>query len=330
MTIPPALTWTHLFPGDVSYDCVSGPSWFREWVDGRSIPGQRPVLIAWDRLAAGLPGLDPFFGLVAINCSGLTDKKLRDAGFDYVRRFAILPSIAEARWFIPLDTPAISSAAFSLYKPVRVSSRAKHLAVRTAARAGLHFWYRDQICIAQRAVPALELALRALFDGCTVRLALSSGAPRRADEPPRDRKPSALVLGPGGRTLAFAKLASSPLARHLVRHEAEILSALASRPGLDRVAPQLLFAGEVEGTYINVQSPIGGHPVRPKLTAGHRRLLETMWTAEMKPAAATTLVSSLRRSHRLPAPASPPPPCHPRRGDPGARAAHPDGDHRSR
>ena len=290
MTISPALTWLHLFPSDVGCDAPDAPAWFRASLGTRADAGRRRVLVAWERAYPEFAGdLSAYFGFAAVNCRGLSADSLRAAGFRDVRRFAVLPTLAEARWFIPLDAPALASAAFCLYTPTRLSARFKRCAARLIARTRLPVWYTDQIWIAQRARPPLEDALQSLFPGTEVRLALSSGAP----EPARNRKASAAVLGPRGQVLAFAKLAGSPLSRSLVRREAEFLSALETVPGQARPAPRLLFEGEVEGTTVAVQSPLPGRPAGPRLTVAHRRFLESLRLGPRKPATATALVAAL-------------------------------------
>jgi hypothetical protein len=267
------------------------PLWFRQPIERRNGAGRRRVLIAWERTGSDLTGLSSHDGLVAVNCRGLTDQQLREAGFPYVRRFAVVPNFDEARWFIPLDAPAVSSAAFSLYTPVRRSARLKLWGARTAIRARVPLWYRDRICIAQRSWPPLEKALQALFPGQPVRLALSSGALG----PDFRRKPSVAVLGLRGEKLAFAKLSGSPVARDLLAHEANVLLALASLPGPRQVAPRLLFAGEVDGTSIVVQTPINGRPVGTELTPAHERFLEVLRGGESRSAASAGIIASVRR-----------------------------------
>lgn len=297
MTDARALTWLHLLPARTAVTTVGGPSWFRELLADRRAGEAAPVLVAADRRPAELPGLEPFAGLVAVNCDGLTERGLRAAGFTYVRDFAVLPSLADARWFVPLDSPAVSAAAFRLYSPFRPLARLKHLGVRTAARGGLPLWYRDRVLIAQRSLPPVERMLGTLLPDVPLRLALASGAPGPA------RKPTALVLDARGRALAVAKLATTALAQRLVQHEAEVLRALTARPDSARIAPQLLFAGEVDQAIVAVESVLPGRPAPRRLTADHRAFLAGLHTGRAKPAARTDIVTTLhRRTAALPSP----------------------------
>src|SRR4051812_25319531 len=181
------------------------------------------------------------------------------------RGSAVLPTLQNPRCFFPLDPPSIAAGGFSLYTPARRSAHGKNRLVRLAALFRVPMWYRDTIVIAQRQAPPLENKLTNLFSNQTIRLALSSGAP----EPAINRKASAVVLGRGGRVLAFVKIAGSEVSRRILEHEATILPALADRASLAAFVPRMLFAGEVDGRYMTVQSPLAGKPAATAMTNQH-------------------------------------------------------------
>ena len=296
MTFAPALTWMHLLPAGVSYSCApSVPAWFRDLLRPAAAPDGRPADVrvafgAWDGDLLGA-AVD---GVVAVNCRGLTTDRLHAAGFKYVRRFAALPNITAARWFIPLDLPAVAAAAFGVYSPTRLTARAARTAARLAARAGLPGWYRDSVCIAQRQPPPLERQLAAGLNANGIelgelRLSLSAGAP----EPARNRKASAALIRLDGSVVGFAKLAGSPLATRLLQREAATLSALAAKPAVADAVPQLLAAGTAEGRYYLVQSPVAGRAAPAKLTDAHRRFLTDLQDGHPRPAADTEFVRTL-------------------------------------
>jgi len=289
MSLCPGLTWLHLFPKDTALECPAGPAWLREALAGRRA-GSRRALVTWgERFGDVSPRLGGYDGLVAVNGRSFSPAKLAAAGFGYVRRFAVLPSLERARWFIPLDSPTLSSAGFCLYTPARLSARLKLFAARVMTHTRLPLWYRDSIWVAQRTAPPIEAMFQSLFPGEDVRLALSSGAP----EPARNRKVSVALLGRGGRVRAFAKMAASDLARRLVGHEADVLPLLNGRGAGAHPAPELLFAGEVDGTYLAVQTPLDGRATAPRLTPAHRQFLRSLEGAQRLPAAATPLVEAL-------------------------------------
>jgi hypothetical protein len=292
----PFFSWTCLFPDDAAYQCTALGPWAEEYCDpSGDAGGDRPrVLVTADPCASQLPDLAPYAGLVALNCRGVSDGRLRVAGFSYVRRFAVLPDASRSRWFIPLDGPALSAGAFCICAPFKTAAQLRHRGGRAAARLGLPLWYRDELCIAQRQTPPIEQAIQSLFPARPVRLALSSGTP----PPAINRKISLAVLGPRGQALAFAKLPGPcPVSAHNVRHEAEVLSHLAQQRATR--APRLLLAGNVGTRYLAVFTPLQGRPTQPELTNAHRRFLAGLRSGDARPAGDTAFVRSLTERSRL-------------------------------
>jgi hypothetical protein len=302
MTLPPPLTWLTLLPATARVVCDGGAPWFRETLAKHAAVVARSLAAAGEAGTAAprvhvvcdkpwheLAELSKWDTLVAINCPGVTTKRLETAGFAYARRYAVLPSLQSARWFINLDAGKIAAASFSVYTPARRSAHLKKAVAKLLARLRLPYWYKDQVIVASRAVPATEAKLSELFPGRAVRIGLSAGAP----EPARNRKASGAIIGGGGEVLGFVKIAGSPLSRSIMEHEAEVLSALAERQQLRSITAGLLFAGEIDGRYVTVQSPLPGKPAPAKLTAAHLRYLATLRVGPTKPAAATQMVAAL-------------------------------------
>jgi hypothetical protein len=288
MKLPPALSWMHLFPRDVSYECdASALEWMRALVhSAKSHSGRRTVSVGSNKSAK-------CDGFVGINSQA---DSAQLAEFSHVRRFAVLPDLQSARWYVPLDSPALSCAAFSLYSPARFSARLKVLAAKTATYLRLPIWYRDQIVIAQRTAPPIEHKLAELFPGRTFRVAISSGAP----EPARNRKVSFAVIAMDGTIIGFGKIAGSELSNKLMHDECRALPELAGR-GIG--APELLFAGDVDGTFVTLQKPLRGRNVSPKLGQDKLALLRSMRSDRLQPACESNLVATLlQRISDLPIP----------------------------
>jgi hypothetical protein len=293
MNLAPALTWLQLFPRGIGVACDTGPSWFAHLLGRRTGVNEEipPKLLAvWEKKWAELADLPRWDGLAAINCRDISNAKLESAGFTYVRRFAIIPNLQNPRWFISLDSPRAAAASFNLYTPARASARIKRKAAKWAALMRLPIWYRDQIVIASRQPPPLERKLSQLFPGTQLRLGLSAGAP----EPARNRKASGAIMAPDGTIVGFVKIAGSDISRGIMEHEVEILTALADRTRLKFSAPKLLFAGEVDGRFLTVQTPLAGGPAVAKMTPAHLRFLESLRSGEIKPAGSTRMVTMLR------------------------------------
>jgi hypothetical protein len=308
MSFPPPLTWLHLLSRGAGCVCdASAPQWLRALLEaqapagaGEAADGARQTC-ANGGSAAGL--LEEIGGAVAVNAPEAR-ARFEAAGFAYVRELAVLPRLEHARWFVPLDCGACAAAGLSLYTPARRSAHFKKWVATLAARSGLRFWCGDILTVASREIPPLERKLGELFPGVEIRLALSAGAA----EPARNRKASAAVIDRRGGVLGFVKIAGSDVSRAIAGHEAEILAALS------RVAgrwPKLLFAGEVDGSFMTIQTPLAGKAAPAKFTAAHGRFLRSL-QGERKPAAQTRLVAMLpARIAALP-----------ERADPRGLAAH--------
>jgi hypothetical protein len=301
MDLPPALTWLQLFPRGVEASCEGKvPSFLYDMLarradstlssNGNESPATGPrVFVIWGKPFQELVDLPNIQSLAAINCPGVTTSRLQAAGFTYARRFAVVPSFENPRWFVSLDSGAVASGSFNIYTPARVSAHVKRKLASLAARLRLPIWYRDTIVIASRQPPPLERKLAELFPSQAIRLGLSAGAP----EPAINRKASAVVLAVDGKVLGFVKIAGSEVSRRIMEHEADVLPALSDRTALENSTPRLLFAGEVDGRYITVQAPLAGKAAPAKMTPAHRQFLASLRCGPIKSAAETNMVAAL-------------------------------------
>lgn len=289
ITPPPALTWTHLMPSSATFNCPDRPDWFRQRPASPPVNGVQHIEVLWSNADTVLRRAPDSDGIVAFNCRKFPTRQLRGAGFNYFRHFAVLPSLQNARWFVPLDSAVLSSAAMSMYTPSRFSARLKRAALRLAMHARLPVWYKDHVWIAQRQSPPLEEALNPLFPGQKVRWALSSGAPEGA----RNRKASAVILAADGKRLAFVKMARSAVARRIMNHEAVVLKHLGGLASVAGLAPRVLFSDEVDGICVLAQTPLEGAPAPVGLTPAHREFLEQLQTPLIVRAADTATAAGL-------------------------------------
>jgi hypothetical protein len=288
-------TWMHMLPSDAAFDCRGGPDWLREPLAGTESDSGRRIVVEYGK-ALSDPTATAFVG---VNCRDVKDSDLTAAGFSRICRFAVLPGWDNPRWFIPVESPAVSSAGFNLYTPARTLARLKRVAARAAVYSRLPFWYRDQILIAQRESSPLEAAMSRLFPGCRLSFALSSGAPEGA----RNRKASAAVIDSDGTILAFLKLAVTPLARSLLAREVEVLQSLSKNKRLHQLVPQPLTAEEIDGVYVTAQAPLPGGPAPTPIGLMHRELLSHFACGPMIAPAQTQLVGTLpTRIANLPEP----------------------------
>lgn len=289
MTDDRALAWRCLFPADTSYAVRGGPAWFHDLLrETATGPAAHRAAILFE--ASGIVDVPADAGaIVSVNTRGLSVAALHSAGFDYIRRFAVVPGLQDARWYIPLETPAVAAGAFALYAPYRIPARLKRAAVILAARSRFPAWYRDEIVIAQRARPPLEEATREHFPGVAIHLALSSGTPGPS------RKPTIGVLDARGKLVAITKAAVSARSQRLMRNEALTLARL--QRDLPGRAPGLLFEGAIDGSYVTMQSPIPGGRTPAALTPMHERFVASLAGREARPASSSAMVRSLHGRH---------------------------------
>jgi len=290
MIVPPELSWTHLLPTGLSYAPSERVGPLAEALQALGGDRRRRILVMANARHGAFPSLDAFHGLAALNCTGVKTEALRASGFDYVRRFAMLPRADRLRWLIPLDNAAVSAGALQLYGAVRATARAKHAVARSAARARLPIWYRDELLIACRETSPLESGLASVVGDQGVRLAISSGAPG----PLARRKPSVAVVGQNGALLAVAKLAVSPVSEAMARQESSVLETLEAKMPSVR-APRVMFGGTLNGTYTLVQSAVHGRAPGTDLTDAHRRFLATLRLPERRPLPASDWGRALQR-----------------------------------
>ena len=277
----------HLLPTNARCSIDSAPRWLAEKLAPHTRGNGPDVRIIYGKKWHELSSLPHHDDVVVINCPGVTTQRLRNAGFGYVRRFAAVPNLQNARWFISLDTPHVAAASFSLYTPARKSAKLKKKAAQVAARMKLPIWYRDEVVVASRTLPPLEEELARVFPGKDLRLGLSAGAP----EPARNRKASAAVIALDGEMLGYVKIGDSEISRGIVQHEATILPALADRNGLAGIAPRLIWAGEVDHRFIAAQAPLPGRPAVPHWSADHDQFLAKLRLGPNKTALETNLIA---------------------------------------
>lgn len=282
-----ATAWHHLFPADTSFTMHSGPTSLRDAVTHLGAGAHGEVLVSWGDRPQDLPGLDNFQGLVALNSRGLSPRRLREAGFTSVRRFAVLPNLKDPRWFIPLGSPRVADGALRINTPFRFLPYLKHAGARIAARGGVTPMFRNQFIVAQRSASPLEHALQTALGTSNFELAMSTGTPGPA------RKPTISVLDPQGNWLAFVKLSCSPMSRVLVEHEAHCLRYLNRVPSLASHVPELLFASDIEGTFAAAQRALPGEMPGCEMTVEHAVLLEVMRGRREKPANQTEFLNTL-------------------------------------
>jgi hypothetical protein len=152
------------------------------------------------------------------------------------RTYTAYPDLAGARWLLPADRPALRRSGIGgLYQPNSLRGRA----LRTLIGAGVV--PGEKIRLEEDALARLEAILVPVVEADAVRLAFYLGVPAP------HRKVTAQVLGTAGETLAYAKIATSPLARAAVETERRALLGLSESAELRGAIPEVLGSLEWHG-----------------------------------------------------------------------------------
>ena len=145
------------------------------------------------------------------------------------RMYTAYPNLANVRWLLPANQPALRRAGIEgLYQPNSLRGRAVRTIIGAGAVPGEKVWLEED------ALARLETKLASVVGVEAVRLAFYLGVPAP------HRKVTAQVLTPDGKTLAYAKIATSPLAQAAVKTERRALSQLSQSAGLQGTVPKVL------------------------------------------------------------------------------------------
>ncbi|WP_410814234.1 hypothetical protein [Micromonospora sp. 067-2] len=197
------------------------------------------------------------------------------AGHRAVARYAVVPSLARARFLLPLGAPRATAAsllAYNALRPPRVR------AVR-AVLGGL-----SRVGALRRAFPTLTVSMPAGGEASELllaeRLAVAlGGAPLHAAcgvrPPDPNHKPTLQLFTVDGRPRGYAKIGWNGATRALVTAEIAALRALAEvtgvpdHPGTPRLLAQLDWAGQMVAVVEPLPSRVRGVPVtdRPRIAA---------------------------------------------------------------
>ena len=173
-----------------------------------------------------------------------------------VHTFAVLPSTRQPRIVATDSRAALAATVRRFSHSNRTGARAARIALATAIRLGaLELVARDRLAVTAAANPAgdregsVVARLTEIFD-TEVCIGMSIGAVRA------NRKPVLHVLTPDGRTLGFAKLGLSPLARRLVSGEADNLRLLAQHDFQHLELPRVIHHGTWNGHELLVMTAL--------------------------------------------------------------------------
>jgi hypothetical protein len=145
------------------------------------------------------------------------------------RMYTAYPNLGKVRWLLPANQPALRQAGIGgLYQPNSLRGRAVRTIIGAGVVPGKKVWLEEE------ALARLETKLASVVGVKAVRLAFYLGVPAP------HRKVTTQVLTPDGKTLAYAKIAISPLAQAAVETEKRALLRLSESAGMQGTVPKVL------------------------------------------------------------------------------------------
>ena len=152
------------------------------------------------------------------------------------RIYTAYPNLANVRWLLPANQPALRRAGIEgLYQPNSLRGRAVRTIIGAGALQGQKVWLQEDD------LQRLETKLASVVGVEGVRLAFYLGVPAP------HRKVTAQVLTPLGKTLAYAKIATSELAREALDTERRALLRLSQSKALQGTVPKVLGSVDWQG-----------------------------------------------------------------------------------
>jgi hypothetical protein len=152
------------------------------------------------------------------------------------RIYTAYPNLPNVRWLLPANQPALRRAGIEgLYQPNSLRGRTVRKIIGAGALQG------EKVCLDEDSLAHLERMLAPVLGVEAVRLAFYMGVPAP------HRKVTAQVLTPDGKTLAYAKIATSRLAQAALKTEKRALLRLSESARLQGKVPIVLGSLEWQG-----------------------------------------------------------------------------------
>ena len=176
------------------------------------------------------------------------------------RVYTAYPNLTNVRWLLPAKEPALRRAGIGgLYQPNSLRGRVLRTIIGAGAVLGERVWLEED------ALARLETTVASVMGVEAVRLAFYVGVPSP------HRKVTAQVLTPEGKTLAYAKIATSALAQEALETERRALLRLSESAGLKGMVPEVLGSLPWHGGTILLITMGPPRPGPRRLSSAHLR-----------------------------------------------------------
>ena len=189
------------------------------------------------------------------------------------RAFAVVPSSRNPRWLLPIDSPRSAAAGLDFCAVYSPRARLLKNALRLFLRSPCSNLLLNQIEVSHESLAALEDLIEKALGVKTPTFAMSIPAPGRKC------KATIQIMSRDGEILGFLKVPLTDGAAERTRHEAFTLRRLACFPELQSSVPEVLFAGDWNGAYVLLQSPLPGRPAGSRFSIRHHEFLRKLQAA---------------------------------------------------
>ena len=189
------------------------------------------------------------------------------------RAFAVVPSSRNPRWLLPIDSPRSVAAGLDFCAVYSPRARLLKNILRPFFLARCSNLLLNRIEVSLESLAALEDLIEKALGVMTPTFAVSIPVPGRKC------KATIQIMSCDGEILGFLKVPLTDGAAERTRHEAFTLRRLACFPELQSSVPEVLFAGDCNGTYVLLQSPLPGRLAGSRFSFRHREFLTKLHAA---------------------------------------------------
>ena len=189
------------------------------------------------------------------------------------RVFAVVPSSRNPRWLLPFDSARSAAAGLDFCAVYSPRARLLKNALRLFLRSRCSNVLLNRIEVLHESLATLEDLVAKTLGVMTPTFAVSIPAPGRKC------KATIQIMSRDGEILGFLKVPLTDGAAERTRHEAFTLRRLACFPELQSSVPEVLFAGDWNGTYVLLQSPVPGRLAGSRFSFRHREFLTKLHAA---------------------------------------------------
>jgi len=179
------------------------------------------------------------------------------SGYKNIKTYALLPSLKDVRWIIPIQSVKLITNSLTLYQPSLISAKLKKKLSIILSKAGLtKLWTPFRVIIAEKNCSNIENKqnltdlLKDIFDRKDIEIALFTGTRGYY------RKTTAQVMTGKGDIIAYAKIADNSHTGMLVENEAHTLNKIKSLDLVNGIVPEVIYFNNTGEKTLLVQSTI--------------------------------------------------------------------------